>query len=76
MTLLGLEPGHEARIAALDVEANEGALLRAMGLHEGSSVRVLRRGGLGGPLQVRVGEAIFAVDRSLARVVRVTTDAP
>ena len=64
--LLELEAGREAVIGRLEVTSEDGALLRAMGLCEGEPVRVLRRGLFGGPLQVRVGEASFALGRTLA----------
>ncbi len=69
--LLELEPGREAQIERLEVEGEDAGLLRAMGLLEGQVVRVLRRAPLGGPLQVRVGEACFALGRSLAAQVHV-----
>ena len=69
--LLALERGREALIERLEVEAEDGGLLRAMGLLEGQVVRVLRRAPLGGPLQVRVGEACFALGRALAERVHV-----
>lgn len=68
-----LAAGAEAVIVRLAVEAEERALLRAMGLLEGQVIRVLRWGVWGGPLQVRVGEASFALGRALAHCVFVRT---
>jgi Fe2+ transport system protein FeoA len=71
MSLLELPLGQEAVIDRVEVGGDEGALLQAMGLLPGQPVRVLRWGPLGGPLHVRVGEAAFALGRSLASLVRV-----
>jgi Fe2+ transport system protein FeoA len=71
MSLLELPPDVDAVIAQVVAPDEEGPLLRAMGLLEGQPIRVLRRAPLGGPLQVRVGDACFAVGRSLASSVRV-----
>ncbi len=73
--LLELEAGREARIERLEVDGEDGPLLRAMGLCEGEPVTILRRGLLGGPLHVRVGEASFALGRSLAEQVWVSDHA-
>lgn len=71
LSLLDLAPGQDAVIDRIEAAEDEGPLLRAMGLLEGERVRVLRRALFGGPLQVRVGEACFAVGRALAGSVRV-----
>lgn len=76
MSLLELPLGQQAVIEQVSAEDGEGPLLRAMGLLEGQPVRVLRRAPLGGPLQVRVGEASFAIGQALAGVVRVRVSEP
>lgn len=47
-------------------------MLRAMGLFEGERVSMLRVAPFGGPCQVRVGTAAFALDRALAGLVTVS----
>lgn len=71
-TLALAEDGTEVTIRALEGDARELEWLRAIGLFEGQRVRVLRRALFGGPLHVRVGSGgEFAVDRSLAKSIRV-----
>lgn len=71
-TLDALPNGERARVTALEVPARDAALLRAMGLSEGESVRVLRRAPFGDPLHVRVGSgAELALAAPLARSIRV-----
>jgi ferrous iron transport protein A len=69
--LTELPPGREAVIEAMGLDEREALGLRAMGVAEGRPVVVLRRAPFGGPLHVRVGEAAFALDRSLAARVTV-----
>ena len=77
MSLVDLPVGAEAVIERLEVvEDVDRALLRAMGLVEGQPIRILRRAPFGGPLQVRVGEAAFALGRALARAVSVSAPEP
>jgi DtxR family Mn-dependent transcriptional regulator len=76
MSLLELAIGQEATIARVEITGAEGSLLRAMGVVEGLGVRVLRRAPFGGPLQIRVGEAAFALGRALAEQVKVTLPRP
>lgn len=64
--------GTTARIVALEMEGDFGEWLRAVGIHEGEEVIVLRRGLFGGPLHVRTGAGgEFALNRGLARSIRV-----
>ena len=64
--------GAEAVIARLDVDTDEGVILRAMGLGEGQRVSVLRRAPFGDPLHVRLSSGgEFALSRPLAQLVRV-----
>lgn len=59
-------------ITSLRLADREAAWLRAIGLSEGSTVTLLRRAPLGGPLHVRVSGGVeLAVDRQLARQVEV-----
>ena len=67
-----LERGVPGTITAMEVEASEAGLLRAMGLAEGESVVLLRTGLGGDPLHVRLGSGgEFALARPLARTVRI-----
>ena len=68
VTLDTLEPGHRARIVAVDWAAfasEDGARLRALGLDAGARVAVAHRGVLGGrdPLAVIIGRMTVAVRR-------------
>ena len=77
MSLVDLPVGADAVIERLEVaEDVDLALLRAMGLVEGQPIRILRRAPFGGPLQVRVGEAAFALGRALAHAVLVAAHEP
>ncbi len=70
--LAGLPSGVAARIVGLDVEIDEGAMLRAMGIAEGQEVRVLRRAPTGDPLHVRFSSGgEFAIAGPLARAIRI-----
>lgn len=62
-------------LVELVAAASERALLEGMGMIPGASVVVLRRAPFGGPLQVRVGDVTFALDRSLAALVYVDLSA-
>jgi ferrous iron transport protein A len=64
-----------ARITAVGLEGLQVDWLRALGLFEGQTVRVLRRGLFGGPLHLRTGSGgEMAVDRSVARLIQVTLE--
>lgn len=59
-------------VTGLDVEPEELALLRAMGIAEGQPIRILRVGLGGDPLHVRLGSGgEFALARPLAKAVRI-----
>ena len=73
MSLAELRADTHAVISGIRLEEADAAWLRAMGVVEGQPVRVLRSAPFGGPLQVQVGEAAFALARSLAAAVDVTT---
>jgi ferrous iron transport protein A len=71
-SLAALSPHVPAAITSLRLADREAAWLRAIGLSEGSTVTLLRRAPLGGPLHVRVSGGVeLAVDRQLARQVEV-----
>lgn len=56
--------GQCARILTLDGECDEAARLRDLGLHEGSTVTVLRHGD---PMVVRVDDTRFGIARKAAQ---------
>jgi ferrous iron transport protein A len=67
-----IKDGAHAQIVALDLEVDFAEWLRAVGIHEGERVTVLRRALLGGPIHVRTGSGgEFALNRSLAQSIRV-----
>lgn len=67
-----LPVGANGVVSWLDVPVEEASLLRAMGIAEGQSVRLLRVGLGGDPLHVRLGSGgEFALARPLARSVRI-----
>lgn len=73
MSLDALALHAPATVAALRLSDREATWLRAVGLSEGSTVMVLRRAPLSGPLHVRVAEHTeLAIDRELALHVEVT----
>lgn len=74
LPLTELPIGREGVIEAMALDDREALGLRAMGVAEGRPVVVLRRAPFGGPLHVRVGDAAFALDRSLAARVLVRPD--
>lgn len=64
--------GEHARVVRLEMPSTEARWLRAVGIFEGQSVRVLRRGVFGGPLHVRLGcGGEVALSASLAQHVTV-----
>ena len=64
--------GASGVVTRLEVEPEELALLRAMGIAEGQSIRILRAGLGGDPLHVRLGSGgEFALARPLAKAVRI-----
>lgn len=74
--ILDAVPLHtDVRVVSVDLEPDLARWLHAVGLETGSTVRILRRAALGGPLHVKSstgGE--FALHRSLARAIQVTRD--
>ena len=75
MSLSKLNVGVSALVTALNLDSHEVDWLRAVGLFEGTRVRVLRRAPFGGPLHLRTASgAEFAVDRQLAERVGVAVD--
>lgn len=76
MTLDELPFDRDARIASMDLGAELASYLRAVGIGEGTRVRVVRAAPLGGPLFLRASSgAEVAIDRDVARAITVEGDA-
>ena len=74
-SLEALEPGERATIVAVKLEDDLSRWLAAIGIGRGDRVTVLRRAPFGGPIHLRTqagGE--LAIDRALARAIRVTEE--
>ncbi len=71
-SLAELALAQDATVEDVAVDALAGAWLDAVGIAKGERVVVIRRALFGGPLHVRTGAGgEFALDRSLARQIRV-----
>ncbi len=67
MTLADLQPGHDARIVAIDTAAEGVVRLMVLGLVEGAPVR-FRHAAIGGdPIEIEVMGAAISIRRSQAR---------
>lgn len=65
-------PGQSVRIVRIEQDEEHAAWLRAVGMHEGAEVTVLRRAPFGGPLHLRSTDGgEFAIHRNLARCIEV-----
>ncbi len=72
MNLADLQIGATTKVLKIRLEKEEAAWVRAVGIFEGETVRVLRRALFGGPLHVRTGcGGEFALDRTLAAAIDV-----
>jgi ferrous iron transport protein A len=70
--LIEATPGERVRIVHLAQEAEHAAWLRAVGMHEGAEVTVLRKAPFGGPIHLRSSDGgEFAIHRDLARCIQV-----
>jgi ferrous iron transport protein A len=67
MTLYDLSPLTPARIISSQLSAELTQRLAALGLHADREIEVIRRGCLGGPLQLRCGSTEFMLRRDAAR---------
>lgn len=72
MNLAQTPLGQMARVNALNLPAELAQRLAALGLRLESEVTVLRRGWLGGPLQLRVGGTELMLRRDAAQGIEVT----
>ena len=66
MTLLELPVDREAVLAEVRAAEDDLAMLTGMGFAVGARVVRLRTAPFGGPVQVSVGDATFAIDPGLA----------
>jgi len=70
--LASTSPGQRVCILHIEQEEEHAAWLRAVGMHEGAEVTVLRRAPFGGPIHLRSGDGgEFAIHRDLARCIHV-----
>lgn len=68
----GVPLGTDVRVTGVDLEPALVRWLQAIGLEEGTTVRVLRRAIWGGPLHVRTSNGgELAIHRALARAIRI-----
>lgn len=74
MTLDELERGQTARVVGMDGDGPLMQRLMAMGLLEGSVVRLIRKALGGDPIEVEVMDYALSLRLSEARRVRVTLD--
>ncbi len=75
-SLAQLQPGTVGAVVDVALDADLAGWLEAIGIGRGDRVEVLRRAAFGGPIHLRThtgGE--FAVDRALARCIRVEASA-
>jgi len=71
--LASVRPGQRVVIVRLAQDDEHAAWLRAVGMHEGAEVTVLRRAPFGGPLHLRSSDGgEFAIHRALARCIEVS----
>jgi len=71
MNLAQIKLGQSARVSALNISAELAQRLAALGLRIDCEVTVLRRGWLGGPLQLRVGNTELMLRRDAAEGIEV-----
>ncbi|QLG88750.1 ferrous iron transport protein A [Chitinibacter bivalviorum] len=71
MNLAQIPLTQAAQVIALDLPADLSQRLSALGLRINSEVKVLRRGWLGGPLQLRVGGTEIMLRRDAAQGIKV-----
>ncbi|QZA77132.1 ferrous iron transport protein A [Deefgea tanakiae] len=71
MNLAQIALGQSARVCALNIPAELAQRLAALGLRLDCEVTVLRRGWLGGPLQLRVGNTELMLRRDAAEGIEV-----
>lgn len=71
MTLADLPLNTLARILSTQLDADLCQRLAALGLHVQRDIEVIRRGMLGGPLQLRVGSTEFMLRRNDAKQIMV-----
>lgn len=75
MTLADLPRGRWARIAQVRVAGATGDRFAELGLTAGTSIRVIRHGPFGDPVQVAVRGFLLAVRRAEATAIDVQVDA-
>ncbi|WP_432722063.1 FeoA family protein [Jeongeupia wiesaeckerbachi] len=69
LNLAQLQTQQPARVRTVGTSAELAQRLAALGLRPGREVEVIRRGWLGGPLQLKVGGTEFMLRRSEAALI-------
>ena len=69
--LSSLEVGEVASVVTVDVSTEWRGRLNAMGISMGKRITLLRKAGLNGPLQLRVGTTELAIRRCEAALIGV-----
>jgi ferrous iron transport protein A len=72
-SLVSLRAGERVRIHRIAQDSEHAAWLRAVGMHEGAEIVVLRFAPFGGPIHLRSSDGgEFAIHRDLARAIEVS----
>ncbi|SMC16854.1 ferrous iron transport protein A [Andreprevotia lacus DSM 23236] len=74
MTLNDLTPGQAASLSHHQLPAELARRLAALGMREHRQIQLVRRGWLGGPLQLRIGNTEFMLRRAHGGLVHVSQD--
>ena len=74
-SLAQLAVGRPARVFSVQLWDSQGDRLAELGLTPGAPIAVLRRGLLGGPIQVRVRDFALSLNRAQATAVQVCMEA-
>lgn len=68
MTLWELQKNQSAIVTHVDEVVNDAVLhrLNEMGLDTHSTLKCVRRGPIGGPIVIQLGDSVFAIEHTLA----------
>ena len=76
LSLNTLQPGESAVILSVSADETLHHRLTALGFRVGREIRLIRRGGSGGPLQLRLGTTEVIMRRADADKIRVSAQPP
>ncbi len=71
--LSNLASGTTGTVESIDLDARLSGRFAALGIHDGASVRLVRRALFGCPLHLRVGGSEVAIRRTEARRISIRT---